>query len=36
VIEDGWTTSYAAAVFNLSWPTASAGHGATDRPSRPG
>ena len=22
VVEDGWTISYAAAVFNVSWPTA--------------
>jgi transposase InsO family protein len=44
VVEDGWTISYAAAVFNVSWPTAKrwaeryrqAGEaGMTDRSSRP-
>ena len=44
IVEDGWTVSYAAAVFNVSWPTANrwaqryrtAGEaGMADRSSRP-
>jgi hypothetical protein len=44
IVEDGWTVSYAAAVFNVSWPTAkrwaeryrTAGEaGMADRSSRP-
>jgi transposase InsO family protein len=44
IVEDGWTVSYAAAVFNVAWPTAnrwaeryrSAGEaGMADRSSRP-